>query len=128
MEMLNPQAELTHALLDVIPQLNVDTYFYLPQDEVNYPFVVIGEQTVTGVYTKERPIVNINQLIHIFALKDDLQLVQNLSKRIEATVYNLQQTENFKWVNTLDNNVLLMDDTTNDALWHAVLTFTSQSN
>lgn len=128
MELLNPQAELTHALLDVLPQLGVDTYFYLPQEEVSYPFIVVGEQSTNGLYTKERPVVTVQQVIHIFALADELEQVQQLAKRIEATVHNLQRTENFQWANQLAETVLLMDDTTNDQLWHQVLTFTCQSN
>lgn len=48
MELMNPQAEITHALLDVLPRLNIDTYFYLPQDEVNYPFVVVESKQLMG--------------------------------------------------------------------------------
>lgn len=128
MELMNPQAEITHALLDVLPRLNIDTYFYLPQDEVNYPFVVVGEQTANGMNTKERPIVTVQQVIHFWALAEDLETVQSKTKLIEATIHNLQQTENFKWQNHLVDSVLLMDDTTKDQLWHQVLTFTCQSN
>ncbi|MFG5564185.1 hypothetical protein ACFJYA_07985 [Enterococcus faecalis] len=128
MELLNPQAELTHALLDVLPQLGVDTYFYLPQEEVDYPFIVVGEQSTNGLYTKERPIVTVQQVIHLFALAEDLEQVQQLAKRVEATIHNLQQTENFQWMSKLTETALLMDDTTNDQLWHQVLTFMCQSN
>lgn len=128
MEILNPQAELTNALLHVLPLLDVDTYFYLPQEEVEYPFIVVGEQLVIGTYTKERPIVSLKQVIHVYALADELPHIQRLVKLIEATVFNLQKTENFNWVNTLDEDVLLMDDSTGDQLWHAAITFSCNSN
>ncbi|MEY8443356.1 DUF3168 domain-containing protein [Lactococcus ileimucosae] len=128
MEILNPQAEITNALLHVLPLLNVDTYFYLPQEEVEYPFIVVGEQLTSGIYTKDRPTVSLTQVIHVYALADELPYIQRLVKLIEATVYNLQKTENFNWVNTLDENILLMDDSTKDQLWHAALTFSCNSN
>mgnify|MGYP000000895791 FL=1 len=128
MEILNPQAELTNALLHVLPLLDVDTYFYLPQEVVEYPFIVVGEQLATGTYTKERPIVSLKQVIHVYALADELPYIQRLVKLIEATVFNLQKTENFNWINTLDEDVLLMDDSTKDQLWHAAITFSCNSN
>lgn len=128
MELLNPTGELTNALSEVLPKLGEDTYYFLPQEEVEYPFIVIGEQTTNGVHTKERPLVTVQQVIHVFGMANELPRVQELMNLIEATVHNLQETENFKWANKKDESVLLIDDTTKDQLWHGVLTFSCKSN
>lgn len=123
MSSIDPQQELFTELLIRLKALGYDVYDgHLPSDGTPYPFVYIGDSTLTDDTNKTAIFGRVSQVIHIYSnTPKNRGSVSVMLLEIKRVCRSLASSQNFKWNVESVNQRILPDNTTKQPLLHGVL-------
>lgn len=126
--MNNPYTELYNKIFKLSESLGYETYDHLPDDDASYPFVFIGEQFSTDQLTKTRTMGETNLIIHVYHYDRKRRETDTILGNLKKAIYELGQTENFKWEAVASTNQTFYESTQEGGnnLSHAILDITLQ--
>lgn len=117
----SPQQQIYDAVFLIAHQLGYSVYDYLPADEVDYPFIYIGEyinddtqnkSTVTGVMT---------QTMHVYHTVRGRRELTTMINNIKNECMKLKHTENFYVSYRRSNEQVLTEIESGEPLLHGIL-------
>lgn len=120
-----PFIELHENIKRVCEGLGYEVYEYLP-DDVNYPFVFVGEQFFRDEMTKWATIGEINSIVHVYHQHEKVQEAYEMIAKINAAIHEMTQTEHFEWTAYKSEGYKTFDGTTSNAVVHCVLDITQK--
>ena len=124
--MNNPFIEIHDRLLELSKELGYDTYDYLPEDDVPYPFVFIGEMFTLDRPTKDRTLADASIIIHVWNFKEDSRKTKEMCFELSKAFIERSRTAHFNWqvVDRQGNFIFEKDELSNSTLSHGILEFT----
>lgn len=122
--MKSPHQQLFDQVVILCREVTDNVYPYLPQKDVGYPLVIVGEQHDSDRYNKSRTYGRITQRVHVYhyiAKRNDADhITREITKRLRA----LTHTEGY-YLRLNESHVRVMtDQTTPTPLWHFVIEVT----
>lgn len=94
-ELKSPQQQVYDAVFLISMNLGYATFDYLPADEVDYPFVYIGEQFDQDRLTKTSVYGRVQQSIHIYHSHRKRRELTTMINNLRTDFRELKRTENF---------------------------------
>lgn len=125
---VTPYDELFDKAFEVSESLGFSTYDYLPQDEVAYPFVFIGEQFNEDQLTKGRMVGESNIIVHIFHDHLHRRELNAAMARLRVALLNIRETEHFSWNPAGSNSNTVGDGSPANPTFHGFLDITYTFN
>lgn len=125
---VTPYDELFEKAFAVSENLGFPTYDYLPQEEVEYPFVFIGEQFNDDQLTKGRMVGESNIIVHVFHDHLHRRELNDAIARLRVALLNLRKTEHFSWFPARSNSNVVGDGTEANPTFHGFLDITYKFN
>lgn len=124
--MNNPFIEIHDRLIELSKELDYDTYDYLPEEDVPYPFVFIGEMFTLDRPTKDRTLANASIVIHVWNYKEDSRRTKEMCFELSKEFIERSKTAHFNWqvVDRQGNFLFEKDELSNSTLSHGILEFT----
>lgn len=123
-----PDMELFNEVFKICKRLGYDVFPYRPSNEVNYPFVYIGQTIEVPRATKSTVIGEIEITVHIYGNEDSRAIVAQMKGEILQAIRHLKTTDNYCWsiTNNTTQPVTMLEQNANQApqlppLWHVVL-------
>lgn len=123
---MNPYEEIFQTIIDLSKKQGYATFDYLPDDEQGYPFVFVGEQDNTDIYTKGRTLGKTDISIHVYAEFNHRSDVTAIMENLWQVIASYQKTPHFSYQVIDSSSRMLGDQSTNIDLWHGVLKLTIQ--
>ncbi|MCD2255775.1 hypothetical protein FHQ08_03470 [Lactobacillus sp. CC-MHH1034] len=120
---MNPYEELHNCLFKSFTKLGYRVFDFLPRNVKNpYPFIYLGEQFNTDIPTKTRQLGESALVIHIYNDYHERGKTAAILYEIAMFLYELEYTGHFKWqLQAPITQNMVMDETTNDKLWHGIV-------
>lgn len=103
--------------------LGFDVYDFLPQYEVAYPFVVIGEVQVVPRQVKHRTLGTLHVRLDLWAEQESRRQISDMTEDLMERLSGWAELDS-RWVKMAISNStkrLLSDTSTDKPLWHGVL-------
>lgn len=120
---MDPQQELFTAILVALRAEGYDPYDgELPPAGTAYPFVYVGDSTLTDSYTKSAVFGNVTQTIHVYSNAPHKRgTLSSMLLDIKTICRHIEHTTNFGWDVVGVNQQILPDNTTDEPLLHGIL-------
>lgn len=118
----SPEQVIYDNVFKISDVLGYDTFSYLPAEKVKYPFVFIGESFIEDRKTKSGLFGDITQVVHVYHSYKKRFDVTTMLNQIKRECYLTKQMDNIHVRLRTGNIELMMDDTTEEALLHGILT------
>lgn len=119
--MNNPYEEIYQKVISLSKQLGYATFDYLPNDQQDYPFVFVGEQVSSDIYTKDRTLGQTNLLIHVYAEFDRRSDVVMMTEKLLHVISNCQTTDHFSYQVIKSSTNIVGESSDNLQLWDGIL-------
>lgn len=119
-----PDQQIFDELFKISKALGYDTYDHLPKEEVNYPFVEIGEIRIVPIETKSYALGKVSATVHVWGGIHNRKEVSDMMNAILNTSVGIVDIPNgHQWRLQLNDTVItiLPDSSTHMPLWHGVL-------
>lgn len=118
--MVTPFIEAHENIKQLCEELGYSVYEFLP-DDVEYPFVFVGEQFFNDEMTKWATIGEVNSIIHVYHHHEEVAEAYAIIAKINAAIHEKTQTEHFEWHAYKSEGYKTFDGTTSNAVVHCVL-------
>lgn len=120
---IDPQQELFTRLIFDIKALNYAVYdTFLPPEDTPYPFVYIGDNSLTDEANKSAVFGKVHQVIHIWHNNPRQRgTVSEMMLNVKTVCRGIAKTDNFSWNIRGINQRVIPDNTTKSPLLHGVL-------
>lgn len=119
--MSNPYLETFNHVIDVSKQCGYATFDYLPDENEHYPFVFVGAQNNTDIYTKTRVLGRTTIQLDVYGGYKQRQQVSDMLEKLLGCILQRNATENFKYVLYNSDSRIVSDISTDEPLWHGIL-------
>lgn len=123
---MSPEQAIFTAVRQACIETGNDTYDYLPPDEVDYPFIFIGEQFGTGLRNnRDRRFNEVEQTIHVY--HDNYRQRGTFSKVLEDIkdkVFQIKHVNGRRVTIESDMTRTIADQSTDIKLMHGVIEIT----
>ncbi len=122
--MKNPDQAIYDALFTASQGLGYSTFDFLPEVGTAYPFVVISWTMLTPRSTKTKLLGRVSVQVDVYGRKQDRGLISGMADSLMYEFSKIRSTPNgLEWRMVLDESTtrMLKDSSTNEELWHGVL-------
>lgn len=113
------EQELYDLIFSKIKKLGYDCYQSLPRKGSKYPFVILGETQIMPRATKSFAVGELSIFIHVWTSDRSRAECQRICQKIREECGKLEKLHSFYMFES--NTRILIDDTTNQTLWHGVM-------
>lgn len=121
--MKQPDQLLHDEMYRISHELGYDTYTYLPPEDADYPFVVMGETMVLPQSTKSHLIGRLSSTVHVWGRVDDRKTLSDMAGQLMSSFFAIKNIGGMQFsaeVNesSIDSN---RDNSTNEVLYHFII-------
>lgn len=121
--MKQPDQLLHDEMYRISHELGYDTYTYLPPEDVDYPFVVMGETMVLPQSTKSHLIGRLSSTVHVWGRVDDRKTLSDMAGQLMSSFFAIKNIDGMQFsaeVNesSIDSN---RDNSTDEVLYHFII-------
>lgn len=127
---ISPEQRIFTAVRQACVSTGIDTYDFLPEDGVSYPFFFVGEQFSNKVKNnKDQVFLSVQQTVHLYH-NDHRQrgTVSSLLDGLLREVVAIRRIGGQKLTLIDDSQQLVPDNTTSTPLMHGIIEFDFEVN
>ena len=117
-----PEQAIFDEIFKLSERLGYATYDYLPDDEVAYPFVYLGEQFQTPLENKSRCLTGTSRItLHVYGRNDDRKQVTDIGLALVEEVKRLRVANKYSVGYVTSGVTIMQDKSTGQTLLHEVI-------